>query len=232
MKLKIARAYIALTVISFVIFLVSRFTTVGDSSREFFNLYFVVVTMMFNIIVITVYSRHRKVVIYSVLSMINVVGFFSYMTYFSNNLMGIILGFIIPLTFLSAVSSIFVAFWIILSEKFMVFFGRVLMAISINNYIFYTVYVTRTEQNIIGFFGPFPEDLDIVFTIFYMIRDFNLTFIVALQTILLYYLASGKKFWNYKRVSLEGIESKVEYLEKDNEEPEGEPLDIVKQFKR
>ncbi len=206
MKSKINIFYIALTIVTFIVFIVSRFYINTNDTASFFDLFFVLVTMLFNVIIMTVYRKHRKLLLYAFLSTINVLGYHMYNAYFADNLMGIVLGFIIPLTFYSSVGSLFVAFWIALSEEYMKFVSRLLMVIAVNNYVFYTIYVTYTERNIIGFFGPFPEDLDVVFNILYFVKDFNLTVIVALQTVILYYLASGKKFWNYRRTKIEDVE--------------------------
>jgi len=195
-----------LTLVTFVIFVVSRFYDRSSGQTLFFSSYFVAVTMLFNLVIVFFYRKHKRLLMYSFLSLINVVGYYTYITYLSNNLLGIILAFIIPLTFYSSLAALFVAFWIALGEEYMKFVSRILIVIGINNYMFYTIYVSYTERSLIGFFGPFQEDLQVVFSIFYFVRDLNLTVIVALQTIILYYLASGEKFWNYKRTKIEDVD--------------------------
>jgi len=121
-----------------------------------------------------------------------------------------VLWFIIPLTFYTSLLSLFVAFWITLKDKYMSFVSRILIYVALNNYIFYTIYVTYTERNIINFFGPFPDDLDYVFDVFYFVKDLNLIIIIALQAVILNYLASGRKFWKYRRTKIESNNLEVE----------------------
>ncbi len=207
MKKRIGQFYLLLTILTFIVFVISRFYDRSEGQTLFFSSYFVVVTMLFNLVIVFLYRKHKPLLLYSFLSLVNVVGYYTYITYLSNNLLGIILAFIIPLTFYSSLAALFVAFWIALLEEYMKFVSRILIIIGINNYLFYTIYVSYTERSLIGFFGPFPDDLQVVFNIFYFIKDLNLTVIVALQTIILYYLASGKKFWNYNRTKMDDNES-------------------------
>ena len=199
MKHKIGKIYVVLTIITFVVFIVTRFINLEDSVGRFLDIYFVAITVLFNFVIMVLYHNHKQLLTYSVLSTINVLGFYLYMEIFTGENISSILGFLIPLTFFTSVAALLVTFWIALREDYMKFFSRMLMIIAVNNYLFYTIYVTYTERNLIHFFGPFPEAIDFVFDIFYFVKDFNTTFIMILQTIILFYLASGNKFWNYKR---------------------------------
>ena len=203
MKHKIGKIYVVLTIITFVVFIVTRFMTLEDSASRFLDTYFVAITVLFNFVIMVFYNNHKQLLLYSVLSTINVAGFYLYIEYFTGENISNILGFLIPLTFFTSVGALLVTFWIALREDYMKFFSRMLMVIAVNNYLFYTIYVSYTERNLIQFFGPFPEAVDFVFDIFYFIRSFNTTFIMILQTVLLFYLASGKKFWHYKRTELD-----------------------------
>ncbi len=203
MKHKIGKIYVVLTIITFVVFIITRFMTLEDSASRFLDTYFVAITVLFNIVILALYNNHKQLFVYSVLSTVNVLGFYLYMEIFTGDNINSILDFLIPLTFFTSVGALLVTFWIALREDYMKFFSRMLMIIAVNNYLFYTIYVTYTERNLIQFFGPYPEAIDFVFDIFYFVKDFNTTFIMILQTIILYYLASGNKFWNYKRTIAE-----------------------------